>query len=125
MNAIQRAKSAYGTTRETIRTPKSIEFEAFARISHSLKSAEEKGKKGFNSLVQALDTNRKLWTILAADVAEEKNPLPQELKARIFYLAEFTNLHTRKVLKREASAQVLIEINMSIMRGLKAGAANQ
>lgn len=122
MNALHQAKTAYGSTQKTIRTPRGIEYEAFARITYGLKTAEAKGKTGFGELVAALHQNRRLWTLLAADVAEEGNQLPEELRARLFYLAEFTNVQTSRILKEKASAEVLIDVNTSIMRGLRAGA---
>ena len=45
--------------------------------------------------------------------------LPDDLRARIFYLAEFTDQHTRKVLNGRDTAGPLIEINTAIMRGLR------
>jgi len=65
--------------------------------------------------------NRQMWLILATDVAHEDNGLTKELRAQIFYLAEFTELHTAKVLRGQASAEPLIEINTAILRGLNAG----
>jgi flagellar protein FlaF len=73
-------------------------------------------------LAEALYDNRKLWGIFATDVADPGNPLPKDLKARLFYLAEFTNHHTSKVLAREASVEPLIDINTAILRGLRSGA---
>ncbi len=119
MNAMNMAKTAYATSQTTIRTPRGIEYEAFARITHRLKSAAEKGAAGFGQLAQAVHENRQLWALLAADVAERENGLPPELRARIFYLAEFTNHHSRKVLKDGSEAAVLLEINTAIMRGLR------
>lgn len=119
MNALHQAKTAYGTTQKTTRTPRGLEYEAFARITHSLKFAERNNR--FNELAAALHQNRKLWTILASDVAEDSNGLPEELRARIFYLAEFTNIQTRRILKKKASVEILIDVNTSIMRGLRAG----
>lgn len=78
-----------------------------------------KGKPAFPDLVAALDENRRLWTAFAEDVADPQNALPQDLRARIFYLAEFAMGHTGKVLAGTASAAPLIEINTSIMRGLR------
>jgi flagellar protein FlaF len=116
------AKMAYATNKAPIRTPRGTEYEAFARITHRLKAAAEKGASGFPDLAQALHLNRQLWTMLAADVAESDNGLPQDLRARIFYLAEFTALHSRKVLRGEDSAETLIDINMAVMRGLRSKA---
>ena len=119
MNALQMAKTAYATNKAPIRTPRGIEYEAFARITHRLKAAAERGKPGFPALAQALHLNRRLWSLLAADVAETGNGLPQDLRARIFYLAEFTNAHSRKVMRGEDSVDALIDINTAIMRGLR------
>lgn len=113
------AKTAYATSKAPIRTPRGTEYEAFARVTHRLKTAAERGDAGFADLAQALHLNRRLWTILAADVAEPSNTLPRDLRARIFYLAEFTARHTRKVLHGEDRVDALIDINTAIMRGLR------
>lgn len=120
MNAMNLAKTAYSTNQTPIRTPRGIEYEAFARVTRRLKSASDMGPKGFSLLAEAIHTNRQLWTMLAADVAEAENALPQELRARIFYLSEFTAQHSRKILRGEETADVLVEINMAVMRGLRA-----
>lgn len=122
MNALNMAKTAYATNQAPIRTPRSVEYEAFARTTRNLKVAMELGSDGFARLAEALHANRRLWTILAADVAEDGNGLPDDLRARIFYLSEFTALHTRKVLRKEDTADALLEINTAIMRGLRAQA---
>ncbi len=119
MTAMNMAKTAYAANQNTIRTPRGIEYEAFARITHRLKTSAEKGPSGFSQLAQAVHDNRRLWTLLAADVAAEGNGLPADLRARIFYLYEFTNLHSRKVLQDPSEAEVLVEINTTIMRGLR------
>ncbi|WP_380055187.1 flagellar biosynthesis regulator FlaF [Falsihalocynthiibacter sp. SS001] len=120
MNALDQAKTAYGKTQTTTRSPRGIEYEAFARITHALKAAQSKGKAGFKDLVAAMHQNRQLWTLLASDVAESSNQLSDDLRARIFYLAEFTAVQTRRVLKDGASADALIDINSAIMGGLRA-----
>ncbi len=117
MNVHLDAQRAYAQTANPIRTPRGLEYEAFARITHKLKSAAEGGK--ISALAAAVHQNRQLWTLLASDVADPLNGLPTDLRARIFYLAEFTNQHSRKVLHREATIQPLIEVNTAIMRGLR------
>ncbi|MEJ2000455.1 MAG: flagellar biosynthesis regulator FlaF [Maritimibacter sp.] len=119
MNALNMAKTAYATNKAPIRTPRGTEYEAFIRVTQRLKAAADKGDMGFADLAQALHLNRRLWTILASDVADKDNTLPQELRARIFYLAEFTTQHSRKVLKGEDTVLPLLEINMAVMRGLR------
>ncbi len=121
MNAQTLAKMAYSAPGQPTQTPRSTEYELFSRITRRLRAASAKFPVDFPALVEALHDNRKLWNALAVDVADASNGLPKELRAQIFYLAEFTNHHTRKVLSDKASADVLIEINTTIMRGLKSG----
>lgn len=117
MNAHLTAQRAYAQTAGPIRTPRGLEYEAFARITHRMKAAIETGS--LSTLATAIHLNRQLWTLLATDVAGPDNGLPTDLRARIFYLSEFTMQHSRKVLRREASAQPLIDINTAMMRGLR------
>ncbi len=123
MNAQSKAQRAYSAASAPTRTPRNHEYDAVARITHRIRSAEQKGAEGFPGLVEALNENRKLWNIFAVDVADGENRLPRALKAQIFYLAEFTSQHTSKVLARQASVAPLLEINTAILRGLRSGAA--
>lgn len=118
MNAFSMAKMAYSNTATPTRTPRGIEYDAFARITHRIKTSGDDAKK-FNALAAALYDNKKLWSILATDVADKNNPLPKELRGQIFYLYKFTAQHTSKVLRKTASVDALIDINTTIMRGLR------
>ena len=117
MNALDQARSAYAATAAPVRTPRATEFDAFARITRRLKAAAT-DRKDFRALAAAITENRKLWTLLAAEVADSGNALPTDLRARIFYLAEFTEHQSRRILRGEATADVLVEINAAVMRGL-------
>lgn len=120
MNAVPSAKTAYNSTSMApVRTSRGTEYEVFARVTRNIQSAASTGKTGFGKLAQALHDNRRLWTLLAADVSENENGLPADLRARIFYLSEFTADHSRKVLSEGESADILIEINTAMMRGLR------
>lgn len=119
MNANTLAKMAYSGRAAPTRTARSIEYELFARITHRLKVHAEKGALGFALLAEALHDNLCLWTTLATDVAEPTNGLPQTLRARIFYLAEFTRSHTPRILAGAATSDVLIDINTAVMKGLR------
>lgn len=114
MNPSLLAQNAYAPRVAPIRTYTGVEYDAFAKITSALKSAAD-----FTQKVAALHHNRSLWALLAADVADPENALPDPLRAQIFYLAEFTNQHTRKVLQKEAQVDVLIEVNTAMMRGLR------
>jgi len=123
VNAHSQAQRAYSAASAPTRTPRNMEYEVIARITHRIRSADQQGNEGYSALVEALYDNNKLWNIFAIDVADAANQLPKELKAQVFYLAEFTQQHTSKVLARQASVAPLLEINTSILRGLRSGAA--
>ena len=115
MNAIEQAHQVYGFAQHHIRTPRAIEVQLISDITSRLNREDQP----FHDLVAAIDDNRRLWRTLAIDVADNENTLPQELRARIFYLAEFTDHQTRKVIREKVSATPLLEINMAILLGLK------
>ena len=117
MNATLLAQSAYASPAAPMKTGRGAEYEAFSKVTNRLRAAHK--TRNFNESVKALHDNRQLWTLLAVDVADPGNGLPEELRARIFYLAEFTLVHTSRVLAGTASPEALIEINRTIMSGLK------
>ncbi len=119
MHALEQARTAYANSAAPIKTFRSAEYDAFTQITSRMKSAIQKGKRGFTDLANALYDNNRLWVLLASDVADKENGLPQSLRAQVFYLAEFTLQHAPKVLRGTETADILVEINTSIMRGLR------
>ena len=121
MNAILRAQNAYGLSNRSVRTPRDAEYETIARVTQNLKSAAALAPLDMAKVARAINENRELWTLFATQVADADNSLPTQLRARIFYLAEFTSAHSRKVLARAANVDALVEINTAVMRGLRDG----
>ncbi|MEM9046623.1 MAG: flagellar biosynthesis regulator FlaF [Pseudomonadota bacterium] len=118
MDPARRAYANYGDAQSSTKTPRQIEYQAFARVTKDLRLAAQRSDEDFPRLVEALSQNQRLWAILSSDVIGAKNELPDLLRSRIFYLAKFTRIHTRKVLERTDTVDVLLEVNMSVMRGL-------
>jgi len=100
-----------------MKSARKAEYDVIARITSRLAAAIK--AKDFKKLIEAMHENRTLWRKLALDVAHPDNLLPDDLRARLIYLSEFTEQHTRKAIRREASAIPLVEINTAILRGLK------
>ena len=96
-----------------------MEYELLARATKSLTRAWSGRKQDFPGLATALNENLRLWSTLAADVAEPSNGLPAALRAKLFYLFQFTSEHSRAVLADGGSVEVLIDINTAVMRGLR------
>jgi len=121
MHTASLAHSAYARASSIAPLSRDTEYRAFSQVTRRMAAALPVTPQSFPRLADALHQNQRLWRILAADVAGEDNDLPEQLRAQIFYLYEFTVQHTRKVLRNEADADMLIELNTTIMRGLRHG----
>jgi flagellar protein FlaF len=117
VNSFAQAQRAYAPTQAPIKTARSTEYEVIARISHRMKRALQ--QDDFPALMEALHENNKLWITLAIDAGNPDNLLPDELRARIVYLADFTRQHSHKVMRKTETALPLLEINAAILKGLK------
>lgn len=113
------AHAAYTRPESPQRNPRELEYDLLARATKRLSQVARPKGEGFSDLVAALDENQRLWSTLAADVAGDGNGLPPRLRAQLFYLYEFTAQHSRAVRNATASVDVLIDINMAVMRGLR------
>ena len=119
MNATSQAVRGYAQHATATRSDRRAEYDVIARVTQRLRNAAVESKANFPAFAEALHMIQKLWTALVVDIANADNPLPKELKARIAFLCEFTNQHTRKVLRKKASVLPLLEVNMALLRGLK------
>jgi flagellar protein FlaF len=121
MTALAPAYGAYARPDAPVRSARTVEYDLLARTTRRLAAAWACRDADYGGLVQALYDNARLWRTLAADVADPGNSLPPPLRARLFYLYEFTEAHSRKVRDGTADAGVLVEINTAVMRGLRGG----
>ena len=110
---------SYAQRAAQTRSLRSVEYDLLAQVTQRLRSAWANRTTDFPALVSAVTDNTQLWSTLASDVALPGNGLPQALRARLFYLYEFTAKHSRAVLDDKASVEVLADINMAVMRGLR------
>lgn len=118
MSAIHHASMAYRAQVQTVGTARGLEYDILARLTRQLRDASIQAPESIGPLAAAIHDNRRLWTLFAVEAADEGNPLPRDLRARILSLAEFVRRHGGKVLREGASLEPLIEINMAVMRGL-------
>lgn len=111
--AFQRASERFGA----VATHRDTEYNAFARVTRLLSQADPTGHGP--AAKTAVHLNTELWSTLAADLAHEGNQLPDQLKASLISLAIFSIRHGVRVAAKEAKIQPLIDINISMMRGLR------
>jgi flagellar biosynthesis activator protein FlaF len=119
MNVATHAHSLYGQAR-SLKTPRDLEYEVFARITGQLVSALTASDRQITpALATALHENRRFWTVLAIDLADPNNAFPKELRARLFYLAEVILAATDRILAGSDEGNLLIDLNTAVMRGLR------
>ncbi len=110
---------SYAQREAPTRSLRAVEYDLLAQVTQRLRAAWADRATDFPALARAVTDNTRLWSTLASDVALPGNSLPQALRARLFYLYEFTAQHSRAVLDDKASVEVLVDINMAVMRGLR------
>lgn len=115
---------AYRQTIRETEEPRKAERRVFSTVTGQLdryKAAfEGRDLEAQGHLREALAKNRTLWSLLLSDATHSDNTLPNDLKAQIISIAMFVDRHTVNVLKGEGDVTVLIDVNRSVMDGLKA-----
>lgn len=124
MNVIEQARQAYAPNQIAVRTSRSVEAQLISQITAQMRKLSNASKQDFPKLISAIYDNRRMWTTMAVDVADNANGLPKQLRAQLFYLAEFTELHSQKIIRGNASVEPLIDINMAVLRGLNGQEVN-
>jgi flagellar protein FlaF len=100
-------------------TPRDLEYRAFGQVTAVLVRVKEE-KPAIAAIAEALDANRRLWNVLAADCAVPENRLPLALRGQIISLAMWVARYSSEVLRDGADVEPLIDINRTMMEGLAA-----
>lgn len=114
----QVAYKAYGDVAHRTADDRQIEHALFKQITTALEGVLASENSSASARADAVSRNLQLWTALAADLAHPENKLPQELKANLIYLAEFTRRTSMSILAGEDGVEDLVEVNQSVMAGL-------
>ena len=112
---------AYKNTQRITEDSRTTEYRLFGQVTGALIDAQRNGRSG-SPLVEAVDWNKKLWRTLAADCMDERNQLPQDVRAKIVSLSLWIAKYSRSVTRDGASLDPLIQVNRTIMQGLKGAA---
>ena len=101
-----------------------LESRALIRTASSLNQIKEHWEECKGELDEALEKNRKLWTIIAAAMNEADCPQPQEVKKNILNLAVFVFQRTMEIAAEPEphKLDILINITMNIAKGLAGNA---
>jgi flagellar protein FlaF len=112
---------AYQNTQRITEDPRSTEYRLFGQVTGALIDVQKAGQNG-GTLVEAIDWNKKIWRTLAADCMDDRNQLPQDIRAKIVSLSLWIAKYSRQVTRNGAPLDPLIEVNRNMMQGLKGAA---
>jgi flagellar protein FlaF len=110
---------AYQQAAQRAESPREIEYRLFGQVTRALMDAAELGAGEIGRRMDALDWNRRLWSVLAADCAHPANQLPAQIRANIISLSLWVNRHTTAIMRNEAEFGPLIDVNKLMMQGLE------
>jgi flagellar protein FlaF len=110
---------AYQQAAARAETPRDIEYRLFGQVTRALMTAAESEASDIGVRMDALDWNRRLWSVLATDCASTGNQLPVQLRANIISLSLWVNRHTSAIMRNEAEFGPLIDVNKMMMQGLE------
>ena len=109
---------AYAQTSTRTETPREMEYRLFGQVTRALMHAATVDRSDFKTRIEALDWNRRLWSVLATDCSDSDNQLNNPLKAQIISISLFVGRHSSAIMRGDEDFEPLIDINRSIMQGL-------
>ena len=109
---------AYAQTSNRTETPREMEYRLFGQVTRALMHAATVDKSDVKTRIDALDWNRRLWSVLATDCSDSENQLNNPLKAQIISISLFVGRHSSVVMRGEDDFEALIDINRMVMQGL-------
>lgn len=110
---------AYQQAAARAESPRDIEYRLFGQVTRALMTASLAEASDIGARMDALDWNRRLWSVLAADCSSDANQLPAQLRASIVSLSLWVNRHTSAIMRNEADFAPLIDVNKMMMQGLE------
>lgn len=117
--------NGYATIQRQTLSGRALEREVFSRITGRLSTADRNAHGGGAAFYEALCDNKKLWMTLALDLVKETNTCPPDLKRSLLGIAAFVETHTARVIEGGATADILVEINQNILKGLSLSVSDE
>ena len=112
---------AYQKAQKITESPRETEYRLFGQVTHALMGIRGRERQD-KRVIDALDWNRRMWGVLSMDCGSEGNGLAIPLRAQIISLSLWVSKHSSEVRRGTADVEPLIEINTTIMEGLRAAA---
>jgi flagellar protein FlaF len=110
--------AAYARTQNTTENPRSVEYKLLGQVTAALMRAEET-PGDIHQVMDAVLWNQSVWSAFLADLSHEGNRLPLGLKKDLVSLALWVLRETDRVIDRRSGVDGLINVNKTVMQGLR------
>ena len=116
---------AYGAVARQIADPRSLEADLLLKAAARLQAVKDGWDSTKPNLYEALQYNRKLWTILVAGVTNPDHHLPPEIRQNVANLGIFVLNRTVALTADPQPERInpLITINRELAAGLRGAGA--
>ena len=109
---------AYKTAATRTENPREMDYRLFGQVTRALMHASTVEPSDIATRIDALDWNRRLWSVLATDCANPDNGMDKSLRAQIISISLFVSRHSSTIMRGEDDFEALIDINKMVMQGL-------
>lgn len=109
--------SAYAKSQNVVESAREVEYRLIGQVTAALIEAQE--STDATKRVDAVLWNRQIWSAFRVDLMDPNNALPKPIRAQLISLSLWVDRETHAVLDKKSDMSALIEINKSIMEGLK------
>lgn len=119
------ARHLYGNPARATMSDRTNEADLFRRSIADLREIAKSDEGLTPQKAEKLSRNLSLWDALCVDLVSLGNSLPDELKNSLIDLGNFVRQHTINLYSGRGDVDVLIDINVAILKGLEARSARE
>jgi flagellar protein FlaF len=121
---MQSGASAYYKTATVTMGPRELEASLLLKAARQLQDVQDDWSSHRGDLADALEYNKKLWTVLLSSVTNSDNPLPATIRQNVANLGIFILGQILEVAQEPSAAKikVLVDLNRELASGLRSPA---
>lgn len=113
--------AVYQRTQNATQSPRDVEYRLLGQVTSALMAARD-NPRDIHAKVDALQWNRDVWSAFRVDLAGDDNGLPRALRASLISLSLYIERECIKSMAPKGELDELIELNRTIMEGLRPAA---
>ncbi len=119
---MHQAANLYKQTQQATTSPRQLESRLLLKAASRLEAISKAETTDRDALREALNYNKKLWTIFVSAVTNEDSQLPDAVRENITNLGLFVFKHTITAERniQSGSLKPLVSINREVAAGLRA-----